>query len=282
MKLQVSDALNDEERQIFLSYIANSFGEKKEAPPSSFVALWQKWMEKSGEEEGAQDILNRHLLSKRPVSFIEPRHVRMETYRSFAGDVPLLLFERDEDFEQFVVNAAYRGEAPPDIHQMGASFLFNAKVLLIALSRKPYSNVPAAEMGLSDEEWRMRSQILRREHECTHLYTRRFYGTARNNLHDELMADFFGIMAAMGRYEAQWFLRFMGIGREEGGRLSLYTRDLPDNVKRAVAETASTAAAFLEQWSQSAAFGAMSREEQVDYLCRIGIAGMCGNTQGSA
>ena len=267
--------LNAEEKLIYLSYIDNQLTKKRQGEADSlFVSVWRKWM-RSAEQEGVQDVLNRHLLAKRPVHFAEPAQVLMDVYDSFAGEVPLLVFERDEDFEQFVVNAAYRGETPADIHQMGASFLFNSKVLLIALSSKPYSNIPADEMGLDDAGWRRRSLILRREHECTHLYTRRFYGTARNNLHDELMADFFGLMAAMGRYKARWFQRFMGIGHVEGGRLSLYTQGLPDNVKQAVAETTSKAAGFLEQWARSAEFSAMSREEQVDFLCQIGIEGMC-------
>lgn len=270
------DSLDTEERDKFFSYIANSFGEKKtEKSESPFVAKWQRWIKKS-EDKGVEEVLNDFLLSKRPVHFMERDNVIMEIYRSFAGDVPMLIFGRDEDFEQFVVNAACRGETPSDIHQMGASFLFNSEVMLIALSRKPYSNVPAGEMGLAGDEWRRRSLLLRREHECTHLYTRLFYGTARNNLHDELMADFFGLMAAMGRYEARWFRRFMGIGMEGGGRLSLYTQGLPPKVKEAVSEAAGIASDFLERWSRSEKFSSMSRPEQVDYLCRLGIEGMCG------
>ena len=48
----------------------------------------------------------------------------------------------------------------------------------------------------------------------------------RNNLLDELVADFMGITAAAGRYRADWFLRFMGLesfpAYREGGRLQNY------------------------------------------------------------
>ncbi len=48
----------------------------------------------------------------------------------------------------------------------------------------------------------------------------------RNNLLDELIADYMGITAAAGRYRSDWFLRFMGLesfpAYREGGRLQNY------------------------------------------------------------
>ena len=45
----------------------------------------------------------------------------------------------------------------------------------------------------------------------------------RNNLHDELIADYAGITAAIGHYRAAWFLRFLGLEDyptyRPGGRL---------------------------------------------------------------
>ena len=35
----------------------------------------------------------------------------------------------------------------------------------------------------------------------------------RNNLLDELIADYMGITAAAGQYRSDWFLRFMGWSR---------------------------------------------------------------------
>ncbi len=53
----------------------------------------------------------------------------------------------------------------------------------------------------------------------------------RNNLHDELIADYAGITAAVGRYRAGWFLRFLGLegfpAYRAGGRLDLYRGDPP-------------------------------------------------------
>jgi hypothetical protein len=101
----------------------------------------------------------------------------------------------------------------------------------ILLSDGPYSAVPAAGLGLPEEEWRELSLVLRRDHECAHYLTRRIFGSMRNNLHDELIADYAGITAAAGRYRADWFLRFLGLedfpAYRPGGRLDLYRGDPP-------------------------------------------------------
>ena len=96
----------------------------------------------------------------------------------------------------------------------------------LILSDGPYSNVTAGEIGLSDTEWRTQSTMIRLEHECTHFFTLRVFGSMRNNLLDELIADYMGITAAAGRYRSDWFLRFMGLesfpAYREGSRLQNY------------------------------------------------------------
>jgi hypothetical protein len=101
----------------------------------------------------------------------------------------------------------------------------------ILLSRGPYSAVPAADLGLDDEAWIEKSLAIRLEHECAHYFTRRVFGSMRNSLHDELIADYQGIRAAEGRYRADWFLRFMGLeafpAYRPGGRLQNYRGQPP-------------------------------------------------------
>jgi len=96
----------------------------------------------------------------------------------------------------------------------------------IVLSSGPYSGVQAADLGLDEETWRTCSLAIRREHECAHYYARRVFSSMRNNLLDELIADYFGISAAVGGFRADWLLRFMGLesfpNYREGGRLQNY------------------------------------------------------------
>ena len=66
----------------------------------------------------------------------------------------------------------------------------------ILLSEGPYSGVASSELGLRDEEWRKLSLGIRREHECAHYFTRRVFGSMRNNVLDELIADYSGIVGA--------------------------------------------------------------------------------------
>ena len=94
----------------------------------------------------------------------------------------------------------------------------------MVLSSKPYSNVPAEELGLETGEWLEKSLYIRREHECTHYYTKLRYDQANNMLHDELMADFIGLYESFGFFRAEWFLRFMGIIDGSGNRMVYYTK----------------------------------------------------------
>jgi len=102
----------------------------------------------------------------------------------------------------------------------------------IILSRGNYSAISASEIGIDEEEWLRLSLIIRLEHECCHYFTRRVFGSMRNNMLDELIADYQGIVAANGGcYQAKWFLRFVGLEAfpdyREGGRLQNYRGQPP-------------------------------------------------------
>jgi len=101
----------------------------------------------------------------------------------------------------------------------------------IILSDGPYSGVAAAELGLANDDWRKLSLDIRLEHECTHYFTRRLLGSMRNNLLDELIADYRGITCANGRYRADWCFWFLGLESfpeyRAGGRLENYRGDPP-------------------------------------------------------
>ncbi|MBW4641614.1 MAG: hypothetical protein KME23_01050 [Goleter apudmare HA4340-LM2] len=101
----------------------------------------------------------------------------------------------------------------------------------ILLSRGAYSNVTATELGLDEQQWLELSFKIRLEHECTHYVTRRWFGSMRNNILDELIADYRGIVSAIGDYRADWFLHFAGLegfpAYRQGGRLENYRGEPP-------------------------------------------------------
>lgn len=101
----------------------------------------------------------------------------------------------------------------------------------VVLSSGPYSGTPASELGLADDEWRRLSLVIRLEHESAHYFTKRVFGSMRNALLDELIADYVGIVAARGRFEPEWFIRFMGVEMPNvwrpDGRLANYRGDPP-------------------------------------------------------
>ena len=124
----------------------------------------------------------------------------------------------------------------------------------ILLSDGPYSAVPAADLGLDETEWRQMSLVIRREHECAHYLTRRLFGSMRNNLLDELIADYAGLVAATGGFRADWFLRFVGLEEfpryRPGGRLDLYRGKPPlsDGAFRVLQALVKSAACNLERF----------------------------------
>lgn len=126
----------------------------------------------------------------------------------------------------------------------------------IILHDGPYSGVPATKMGLEEAEWRKLSMKIRLEHECTHYFTKRVFGLMRQHVFDELLADYVGIVAALGHYRADWFLRFMGLEAypvyREGGRLQNYLDGMayPSSAFQTVQTLLKAAAENLERFDR--------------------------------
>lgn len=197
--------------------------------------------------------------------------VRLFIHPTPAGAVPVLAVARRADFETLVRALVRRNEPVPLPASMGAcmvagytnwrrvaqlrrrweagevdargagdwkaafAVLRGRKELyqdrFVLLSEGPYSGVPAERMGLGEDAWLRASRTIRLEHECAHYFTRRVLGSMRNHPLDELLADYAGIVAAAGRYRADWFLRFCGLDGAAGcradGRLWNYRGDPP-------------------------------------------------------
>jgi hypothetical protein len=200
-----------------------------------------------------------------------PEKLQLIIHQSLAGPIPVLLAGNREDFVILVQALTMRNEPKRVPASMGACIVsgFNnwdriyslrqqwsernsgncsesswaaefqriipQKALyqdkFIILSDGPYSDVSARDMGLKEPEWQRLSLTIRLEHECTHYFTRRLFDSMRNNMLDELIADYRGIVAATGHYRADWFLRFLGLesfpNYREGGRLENYRGQPP-------------------------------------------------------
>jgi len=200
--------------------------------------------------------------------FRDPQKCRLVIHPTAAGSLPVLIATEREDFVSLVRALTHRNEPHPIPDSMGACmvvgynnwhrvsrlrdrFLASASAndswpeefqrikaqkelyqdRFIILSSGPYSAVNASDIGLDREEWLNISLAIRREHECTHYFTQRVFLSMRNNLLDELIADYMGITAAIERFRADWLLRFYGLESfpryREGGRLQNYRGDPP-------------------------------------------------------
>ncbi len=199
----------------------------------------------------------------------QPDDLRLIIYPGIAGATPMLVPAGRHDFVALVQALTRRNEPWPVPHSMGACMVsgynnwdrirrqrvaWAARVGIgatdeawreefrrisadkalyqdrfIIISDGPYSNVPAFDMHLPEEDWRRLSLAIRTEHESVHYFTRRILNASHNNLLDEIIADYVGIVAAIGYFRADWLLLFLGLeaanGYRRGGRLENYRGD---------------------------------------------------------
>lgn len=258
------------------------------------------------------------------VRFAAPNAIRIFLHDTAAGRVPVVIAEERADFETLVRALTRRNEPAPIPPSMGACIVagynnwervavlrsqwedraedkstaawwvaFGALAdrrelyqdRFVLLSSGPYSGVPADALRLTESQWRTYSVTIRLEHECTHYLTRRLLGAMRNSLLDELIADYAGIVAACGRYRADWFLNFMGLecfpAYRASGRLGNYRGDPPLSdgafavLQRAVVRTAEQ----LERIDARLGHGARSLQERARFaiaLARVGLERLAG------
>ena len=195
-----------------------------------------------------------------------PESIKIKLHKSIVGRVLVIYISDNQDFEKITQCLLHKNN-PVAVPQSMGAFLANGLVnwdrihtlqknwvpghsaetwsqefsknilpvpslykdKVIVLSRKPYSNVSADTLNLTEDNWLSHSLAIRLEHECTHLYTLKRYGCASNNLHDELIADYVGISKALGKYSNEWMLAFMGLeaypNYRKGARLENYVGD---------------------------------------------------------
>lgn len=145
----------------------------------------------------------------------------------------------------------------------------------ILLSPGFYSGVSASELNLTDSEWLAASLKIRLEHESTHYCTKRFFNSMQNNLLDELIADYMGIVAAIGYYRSDWFLRFVGLESfpvyRWGGRLENYrgSPSLSDGAFQVLQILVKQAAENLERFDRQVSRSDRSQQNKLAILMTL-------------
>ena len=200
-----------------------------------------------------------------PASGLElesPGSLKLFMHQTIAGEIPVLFSENRNDFIALVRAFNCKNEPVEIPDSMGASFvsgynnwdrinnyrdewkagnpdgnwedefgnfiskknLYQDKIIIV--SNGPYSGVDAGVIGLSENKWKEYSVRIRIEHEGTHYFTKRCLMSIRNNLLDELIADYSGIVNVLSHFKADWFLLFMGLENfpvyRTGGRFENY------------------------------------------------------------
>jgi hypothetical protein len=243
-----------------------------------------------------------------------PNRLRLEVAPHFSGALPVLATDEPEDFRTLYRALGCKSEPAalePSVHAITVAGFLNwdrirrvreawirggkperlwpaelARVAreerwrvqdtIMVLNAGAYSGVSASEAGLdfSEAAWLDVSMALRREHEFTHVATRRLYGLMRNNLLDETLADCMAMVRVLGRFRAASFLAFLGLGDwprvAETGRIHHYRAGLDGEAFRLLGEVTVRAAAGLERlveyhlgdWGPERFFLALTRMTQ--------------------
>ncbi|AFY95057.1 DUF7005 family protein [Chamaesiphon minutus] len=249
------------------------------------------------------------------LTLLEPERLQLDLHQTLAGDIPVLIANNRADFVSLVQALTRRNEPEPIPDSMGACIVsgynnwhrvrlyqqqwveegrhqserqdwaveFQSVIKrpelyqdrFILLSRGVYSNVAASELGIGEAEWIELSGKIRREHESTHYITRRWFGSMRNNILDEIIADYRGIVAANGEYRADWFLRFVGLeafpAYRAGGRLENYRGDPPLSPGAFIVlqRLVKAAADNLERFDRKFSHSARTRRSQIAILIAL-------------
>lgn len=245
----------------------------------------------------------------------QPERLQLDLHQTYAGTIPVLVAGNRADFVSLVQALTKRNEPEPIPDSMGACIVggynnwhrvrqyqqqwldankhqcteqdwtveFQQMIKrpelyqdrFILLSRGAYSNVAATELGLEAAEWLELSGKIRLEHECTHYITRRWFGSMRNNILDEIVADYRGMVAALGYYRADWFLHFVGLeafpAYRAGGRLENYRGDPPLSPGAFIVlqRLVKAAAENLERFDRKFSHSARNRQTEIAILIAL-------------
>lgn len=248
------------------------------------------------------------------LTLLAPENLQLYIHQTLAGGIPVLVAGNRDDFVSLVQSLTKRNEPQSIPESMGACIvqgynnwdrvrqyqkqwlekqqyqnqsgweaefqnliqrpeLYRDRFIL--LSSGVYSNVRGAELGLEEKQWLELSVKIRLEHECTHYVTRRWFGSMRNNILDELIADYRGIVKAIGNYRADWFLHFVGLEAfptyRQGGRLENYRGEpsLSQGAFIVLQRLVKTAAENIEAFDQKFRQSAKTEQEEMSTLIAL-------------
>ncbi len=130
---------------------------------------------------------------------------------------------------------------------------FKDRVILV--HKAPYSGQSASKLDLDlpEKAWEEKSLAIRIEHEFTHYFTKRVFGTMQKHPWDELIADFRGLLVGFGQFDSQLFQALIGIHKTpypSDGRIHTYLDDLPPALYGTLATILRRAADHLESIAQ--------------------------------
>lgn len=222
-----------------------------------------------------------------------PQDLNLTLHQTPAGRIPVLEPATRSDFEALLRAFLYRSEPAPIPRSMGAAMVagfnnwdriahlktawladgnsecdwtthFRAEIVpnkalyqdrFIILSHGTYSNLTSDDLPGDKDKVLELSRVIRLEHECAHYFTRRVCGQMRNDLYDELLADYAGLVAATGRFDAELFLMIIGLTSDRSlqpqARARIYLdQNLTPTAERGMLKLLSNAAVTLDQLHQ--------------------------------
>lgn len=188
----------------------------------------------------------RGIQSERELVFSFNDNDSLQTIKTIAGDVEVLLMYDRKDFVHMARALGFKGEPVVVPDSTGAMALFglnnwekvragldNYKDSFILLSSGDYSNVSIedidkvtnGEVKLTKNEWTNKSITIRKYHELTHFVMRKLYPDNIDAIRDELIADIVGLLCAFDTLDERVLKLFLGLENDayrKGGRLENY------------------------------------------------------------
>ncbi|WP_276840098.1 hypothetical protein [Anaerovibrio lipolyticus] len=225
------------QEEAYINYLKHCYDVPNELPKlplddEPYVAMWQKTEGKYVldclKEAFGLPIFNYQWENKDDlsISFTE----------TLGGRLPVITTKSHKDF--LFMDALLNGrEQSREVPATVNAFTMKTKAetilghRIIILNFAPYSNVASDKLGLSPDEWLIRSQKIRLAHESAHYETLRLFGGMKNHPLDEIVADGFGQIAAFGNFCAERQRLFFGLEKGKdtcNGRLSFYVANIPE------------------------------------------------------